>query len=220
MFRWLRPWQNAGPRPTSTRAVSMRYASDDKATTDSSPSRITRLLGFKKAGSPIGSFDRMLRWTLYAWAGFVGWHTWCHYFYTCDSTYGISMLPTLSSFGDWVIISKWYRRGRGIHAGDLVSFRHPVKEGEHAIKRVVGLSGDLVLMYTPGKSDAMLQVPEGHCWVVGDNLPYSRDSRHFGPLPLALISGKVISKIDWQDRIPKLAALENGLQPATDDNLD
>ncbi len=38
------------------------------------------------------------------------------------------------------------------------------------------------------------KVPAGHCWVVGDNLPDSRDSRYFGPLPLALIKGKVIAK--------------------------
>lgn len=45
------------------------------------------------------------------------------------------------------------------------------------------------------------QVPEGHCWIVGDNLPASRDSRQFGPLPLALVQGKIIGKIlPWKDR--------------------
>ncbi len=38
-----------------------------------------------------------------------------------------------------------------------------------------------------------LQVPKGHCWIVGDNLVASRDSRYFGPVPLALIRGKVIA---------------------------
>lgn len=45
------------------------------------------------------------------------------------------------------------------------------------------------------------QIPEGHCWIVGDNLPASRDSRQFGPLPLALVQGKIIGKIlPWKDR--------------------
>lgn len=54
------------------------------------------------------------------------------------------------------------------------------------------------------------QVPEGHCWVIGDNLPWSRDSRHFGPMPLALIKGKVIAKVlPWSER----KRIENRLQP-------
>ncbi|KAK5094285.1 Mitochondrial inner membrane peptidase complex subunit [Exophiala xenobiotica] len=36
----------------------------------------------------------------------------------------------------------------------------------------------------------MIQVPEGHVWLEGDNLSWSRDSRFFGPLPMALITGR------------------------------
>lgn len=72
------------------------------------------------------------------------------------------MMPTILSFGDWVWISKYYRRGRGVVAGDLVSFTSPIRDGEAAIKRVIGLPGDFVLMDTPGKSDAMIQVRPQH----------------------------------------------------------
>lgn len=41
----------------------------------------------------------------------------------------------------------------------------------------------------------MIQVPEGHCWVLGDNLAESRDSRVYGPIPLALVRGKVVAKL-------------------------
>lgn len=68
------------------------------------------------------------------------------------------MLPTIQSFGDYVLISKYYRRGRGVQVGDIVSFRHPVREGEFAMKRVIGMQGDFVLMNTPDRSDAMIQV--------------------------------------------------------------
>ncbi|CZT24881.1 related to IMP1 Protease, mitochondrial [Ramularia collo-cygni] len=151
-------------------------------------------------------------------AVFLAGHIFVEYFYMSSAAYGISMVPNLNSTGDWLWISKYYRRGRGIEVGDLVSFQHPVREGDYAVKRVMGLEGDFVLMNTPGKSDAMIQIPEGHCWVVGDNLPHSRDSRMFGPLPLALIAGKVIARwgmgdLEW---LPRFQRLDRGLSDGDD----
>jgi len=37
---------------------------------------------------------------------------------------------------------------------------------------------------------AKITVPEHHCFVLGDNRNFSRDSRHFGIIPLALIKGR------------------------------
>src|SRR3972149_6433958 len=37
---------------------------------------------------------------------------------------------------------------------------------------------------------AKITVPEYHCFVLGDNRGFSRDSRHFGPIPLATIVGR------------------------------
>lgn len=136
------------------------------------------------------------------------------------------MLPTINSYGDSVIISKYYRRGRDLKVGDAVSFAHPVVAGMQSLKRVVGMAGDFVERDTPGSdSGMMVQVPKGHCWVVGDNLSYSRDSRHFGPLPLALIKGKAIVRFVggafWNP-----VWLDNNLVPATleydddDESLD
>lgn len=140
-----------------------------------------------------------------------------------------------------MVISNYYRRGRGVKAGDIISFKHPVNIGESAVKRVLAMEGDFVLMNTPGKSEAMiqvkasrtrgimglangvLQVPQGHCWVVGDNMLYSRDSRMFGPLPMALITGKVVAKFNWQGTLlPQVSRLEHGLKPAyiEDDDAD
>lgn len=63
----------------------------------------------------------------------------------------------------------------------------------------------------------MLQVPKGHCWVVGDNLAWSRDSRLFGPVPMALIKGKVLARYRlWSD----FQWLGNGLKLAVEDDVD
>ena len=54
------------------------------------------------------------------------------------------------------------------------------------------------------------QIPEGHCWIAGDNAPASRDSRDYGPIPLALVKGKVIARI-WPPN--QFKWITNGLEP-------
>ncbi|KAF9594296.1 hypothetical protein IFM89_029437, partial [Coptis chinensis] len=64
----------------------------------------------------------------------------------------------------------------------------PSNYKEKEVKRIIGLPGDLINM--PNAYDTLM-IPEGHCWVEGDNSSSSLDSRTFGPLPLGLIQGKV-----------------------------
>ena len=74
-------------------------------------------------------------------------------------TDGPSMLPTLNARGDYVWINCLHRRGRGIRAGDVISFRHPLSPGDRASKRVIAMPGDFVGRDTPGVgSDVMIQV--------------------------------------------------------------
>ncbi len=40
-----------------------------------------------------------------------------------------------------------------------------------------------------------LQVPPGHVWLQGDNALNSTDSRHYGPVPYALIRGRAFLKV-------------------------
>ncbi|KAL1630317.1 hypothetical protein SLS56_004989 [Neofusicoccum ribis] len=117
--------------------------------------------------------------------------------FTIRFTYGASMVPTLQTIGDAVVISRAHRRGRGIAVGDLVNYENPFRLDYGVIKRVVGMPGDFVLRDTPGAEGEglMVQVPEGHCWVAGDNQAHSRDSRIHGPVPLALVKGKVVARV-------------------------
>lgn len=69
------------------------------------------------------------------------------------------MLPTIEVMGDHVLISKRYRRGRGVQVGDVIGFNSVYEPGETVIKRVLGMPGDYVLRDSPGSpSNTMIQV--------------------------------------------------------------
>ncbi|KAJ5939062.1 Peptidase S26A signal peptidase I [Penicillium verhagenii] len=133
---------------------------------------------------------------------------------TLQLSEGPSMYPTFNTRGDWLLISRMHRNGKGIEVGDVVRFNHPSFLGVHAAKRVIGMPGDFVCRDLPfstgaGEQPDMIQVPEGHAFVVGDNLPWSRDSRKYGPIPLGLINGKIVARV-W----PKMEWVRNPMQPA------
>lgn len=124
------------------------------------------------------------------------------------------MYPTMPSENSLSITCPWYRYGRNMKVGDIVWARSPYFQRQNVGKRIIGMPGDYVVLDEanspkiggaaiagkPGAMDEsnrpepmMVQVPEGHVWLAGDNLPYSRDSRTYGPMPMALIRGKIIA---------------------------
>lgn len=185
--------------------------------------------------------------------GIVACHLLWEHGISFGSAAGSSMLPTFSVYGDYILVSKYYRRGRDVKVGDVIFYDIPIFRRAQGVKRIMGMPGDYVLhgdpdtgsqvmiqvcflspsgpiplallplplplpslsitkpglesallnrTYYPTTSDLHLlpssapkQVPQGHCWITGDNLESSRDSRTFGPLPLALVRGKVLAKI-------------------------
>jgi len=142
-----------------------------------------------------------------------------HVFYSyiggLGPTAGISMMPTIphSYKGyPWIMYSSLHRRGRNIKVGDVITYTNPIFPNENGCKRVIGMPGDFVSVVTPGRREGdieavdsegkwanvreqVIRVPEGHCWVAGDNLEWSRDSRLFGPLPLGLVKAKVLAVV-------------------------
>ena len=112
-------------------------------------------------------------------------------------------------------------QGTGLCVGDVVVAASPHKTGREVCKRVLGLAGDTVLFDARvdpppdheqqwnTKNKAMsggqfskeisseeptyIVVPKGHVWLSGDNLSASIDSRHYGPVPLGLIRGKLVA---------------------------
>lgn len=53
--------------------------------------------------------------------------------------------------------------------------------------------------YDPSR-DSVVKIPKGHVWLEGDNASDSTDSRHYGPVPAALLLGRAYARV----RIRKL----------------
>ncbi|KAK9376675.1 peptidase S24/S26A/S26B/S26C [Lipomyces chichibuensis] len=136
-------------------------------------------------------------------------------------TGGLSMLPTLHTVGDHVFLDKYnHRLGREIKVGDVIVISKPTEEHTRICKRVAGLPGDIVYCdampkapmrsagmpddlvglstgMTNGRTGKYIKVPEGHIWILGDNSMASLDSREYGPVPKALVVGKVLWAVYW-----------------------
>ncbi|KAG7450320.1 LexA/Signal peptidase [Guyanagaster necrorhizus] len=109
-------------------------------------------------------------------------------------TGGPSMLPTLAVTNDLVIEDRLSLRFTEISRGDLVTVKSPLDPLRIVCKRIIGLPGDVICVDPTGHlapSTEHVIVPRGHVWLSGDNFSYSRDSRRYGPVPIALIQGKI-----------------------------
>ncbi|CCG83948.1 protein of unknown function [Taphrina deformans PYCC 5710] len=127
---------------------------------------------------------------------FCGIHLCLHYGLEVHGTFGPSMLPTLNIAGDFCIVDKWrFNRGRNMKVGDLVVASKPGHPDTYILKRIIGMPGDIVLRDPLESRREFVKVPVGHIWIVGDNLPHSTDSRHYGPLPLGLVKGKALGTV-------------------------
>lgn len=130
-----------------------------------------------------------------------------------------SMEPTLM-IGDRIVVNKLSVEFGTINRGDIVVFKRPPAENcggtpvADLVKRVIGLpgdhlssKGDTILIngkplkenwshYDPlGSPITNVVVPQGDYFMVGDNHPWSCDSRVWGAVPRSDIVGKVFLKI-------------------------
>lgn len=146
---------------------------------------------------------------------FVGLVSVLYITHTTARVEGISMLPNLLP-GDILLVTKGYDSPI---RGDVIVINAPdnaqVEAGAEFVKRVIAVPGDEVeivsgVAYVNGKPEPdsypktiladdlgikPITVPEGHLVVLGDNRPVSLDSRVFGPIPIGLVIGRVVSII-------------------------
>lgn len=128
---------------------------------------------------------------------------------------GQSMFPNFHD-KEYVLTNLITLRFGSIVRGDVIVFKAPPDPEKDFIKRVIGLPGDTVMVrdgdvYVNGqlydessylnssvktfggtflRDNDTITVPEGNYFVMGDNRPYSSDSREWGFVPMANVIGK------------------------------
>ncbi len=126
---------------------------------------------------------------------------------------GESMVPNFHN-GDYLLIDELTYRLRQPERGEVIVFRYPGNESTYFIKRIVGLPGERVkiedgkVMISNGEHPDGMPLKEDYLgpngdntshidvtlgpdqyYMLGDNRPYSFDSRRWGPLPKKDIIG-------------------------------
>ncbi|CAA2969579.1 Mitochondrial inner membrane protease subunit 2 [Olea europaea subsp. europaea] len=123
---------------------------------------------------------------------------------------GSSMSPTFNPhekksaaffMDDYALVEKFCLEKYKFSSGDVVVFRSPSNHKQKNVKRITALPGDWVNI---SSSHDVVMIPEGHCWVEGDNPACSMDSRSFGPIPLGLVCGRVTHVLWPPHRVGKV----------------
>jgi signal peptidase I len=131
---------------------------------------------------------------------------------------GQSMAPTFST-GDYLIVDQISYRLREPQRGEVIVFKYPQNPSQRYIKRIIALPGETVeikkdklhifdkegkeikdgfidlssFSFAPGEGKWVLR--DNEYFVLGDNRPFSFDSRRWGPLPKENIIGRVVLRI-------------------------
>lgn len=119
-----------------------------------------------------------------------------------------SMSPTLQD-GNLFLVNKYAYLLHPPERGDIVVLRTAKYAEEQFVKRVIALEGDRLriqggVVFLNGKrlKEPYINgrtfpdfgphiVPEGTCFVMGDNRMHSIDSREFGSIPITHLEGKI-----------------------------
>ena len=128
---------------------------------------------------------------------------------------GLSMFPTFKD-KEYILTNLIVLRFQTPKRGDVIVFKAPKDPDKDFIKRVIGASGDSVyikdgFVYVNNKKldesgylkndvrtysgsflneGKIVTVQEDEYFVMGDNRPYSSDSREFGPIKFSAIIGE------------------------------
>lgn len=122
---------------------------------------------------------------------------------------GVSMQPLLNpdcnrGQNDWVLQNR-LAANQTLHRGDIITFITPYDPKQLAVKRIVGVQGDIVRSKNKNKRT---HIPVNYVWVEGDNSKYSHDSNSYGPVSRSLITAKATHVVWPPSRWQKLDSVE------------
>ena len=112
-----------------------------------------------------------------------------HFGFSFICVQGPSMMPAIDELDNIILCDHFTTKfWRWPKRNEVIVAQNPFKPGRNIVKRVKYFEGEMAEFYSH-KEDRIVQVmvPQGHVWIVGDNLENSKDSRDFGPLSLALV---------------------------------
>ena len=132
---------------------------------------------------------------------------------------GDSMVPTFKN-GQYLIVDELSYNFGNIDRGDVVVFRYPKDPKKYFIKRMIGLPGETITINNKGVIITNSAHPEGFMltepyissappeqksikvtlaedeyYVLGDNRPFSSDSRVWGVVPKEDLVGRAIIRL-------------------------
>lgn len=110
-------------------------------------------------------------------------------------TVGPSMMPTFNAHGDIVIVNRSKQLFPNYKSGDVIIASNPNDPKTIVCKRIIAMPKEKVYAQSGGLWSKPITVPEGYVWIQGDNRDNSTDSRRYGPVPIAMLKGKVVCKI-------------------------
>ena len=105
------------------------------------------------------------------------------------------MLPHFNTHGDFVLVDLLFWKYKKLELGSIMVYASPAEPDKLVVKRLLGLPGDCVFIDPTVSKTERITVPEGHVWMVGDNYAASNDSRHYGPVPIGLLKGKIVRRV-------------------------
>jgi len=126
---------------------------------------------------------------------------------------GQSMEPSFES-GDYLIVDEISYRFKNPQRGEVIVFKYPQDLSQRFIKRIIGLPGETIevkdgkvaiykdedtyflnesnyIYFFQTQGDIKITLGQDEYFVLGDNRPFSFDSRRFGVLPEEDIIGRV-----------------------------